>query len=97
MGFGHCIANQFLIPVGMMYGADITISHLLFKALLPATLGNIVGGGLLMGAVYWYVFDSMASSKAILARVRDTWARKRTRRAARVMQRTMTRRTKADN
>jgi formate/nitrite transporter FocA (FNT family) len=53
MGFDHCIANQFLIPVGMMYGADITISHLLFKALLPATLGNIVGGGLLMGTVYW--------------------------------------------
>lgn len=78
MGFDHCIANQFLIPVGMMYGADITISHLLFKALLPATLGNIVGGGLLMGAVYWYVYDSMASGKVIFARIRDTWATNRT-------------------
>jgi hypothetical protein len=43
----------------MMLGADISISHLLFQALLPATLGNLVGGGLLIGAVYWYVFDSM--------------------------------------
>jgi hypothetical protein len=31
----------------------------MFRALLPATLGNLVGGGLLIGAVYWYVFDSM--------------------------------------
>eukprot|EP00934_Nitzschia_sp_Nitz4_P004688 Nitzschia sp. Nitz4//scaffold63_size106090//95818//96738//NITZ4_004415-RA/size106090-processed-gene-0.135-mRNA-1//1//CDS//3329556050//4678//frame0 len=63
MGFEHCIANQFLIPLGMMYGADISISELLLQALLPATLGNAVGGGILVGAVYWYVYDSMASSK----------------------------------
>ena len=43
----------------MMLGADISITRLLFHALLPATLGNLVGGGLLIGAVYWYVFDSM--------------------------------------
>jgi hypothetical protein len=42
-----------------MLGADISITRLLFQALLPATLGNLVGGGLLIGAVYWYVFDSM--------------------------------------
>ncbi|KAL3927943.1 MAG: hypothetical protein SGBAC_012871 [Bacillariaceae sp.] len=58
MGFDHCIANQFLIPLGMMLGADISIKKLLLEALLPATLGNIVGGGLLVGGIYWYVFDS---------------------------------------
>ena len=52
LGFQHCIANQFFIPVGMMLGADISIYHLLFKALLPATLGSIVGGGILVGGVY---------------------------------------------
>jgi formate/nitrite transporter len=57
MGFDHVVANQFLIPIGMMYGADISISHLLFKALLPATIGNALGGGLLVRAVYWYVYD----------------------------------------
>lgn len=71
LGFDHCIANQFLIPVGMMLGADISISHMLFKALLPATLGNIVGGGLLVGATYWYVYDSMASSKRLFSGIRD--------------------------
>ena len=70
MGFDHVIANQFLIPMGMMFGADISISHLLFHALLPATLGNIVGGGICIGAVYWYVFDSMGNSIYLLSRIR---------------------------
>jgi formate/nitrite transporter len=71
LGFDHCIANQFFIPVGMMLGADITVSHMLFQALLPATLGNIVGGGVLVGAVYWYVYDTMASGKRLLADIRE--------------------------
>jgi formate transporter len=70
MGFDHCIANQFLIPMGMMFGADISISRLLFHALLPATLGNVVGGGICIGAVYWYVFDSMGSSIYLQSRIR---------------------------
>ena len=70
MGFDHVIANQFLIPMGMMFGADISIPHLLIHALLPATLGNIVGGGICIGAVYWYVFDSMGDSIYLLSRIR---------------------------
>lgn len=61
LGFEHSVANMYYIPVGMMYGADISIYRLLFQALLPATLGNIIGGGFFIGFVYWYVFDSMAA------------------------------------
>lgn len=61
MGFEHSIADQFYIPVGMMYGADISVSRMLIHVLLPATLGNIVGGGICIGAIYWYVFDSMTN------------------------------------
>lgn len=71
MGFDHAIANQFLIPVGMMLGADISVVRLLFLDLLPATLGNIVGGGVLVGAVYWYVYDSMASNKQLHVGIRE--------------------------
>ena len=78
MGLDHCIANQYFIPLGMMYGADISVVRLLFLALLPATLGNIVGGGIFVGAVYWYVFDSMESN--ILYRERILQALKRPRR-----------------
>lgn len=79
MGFDHCIANQFLIPLGMMMGAkDISVVRLLFQALLPATLGNVIGGGILVGAVYWYVFDSMESFNGYREKIRQTWNRRST-------------------
>jgi len=74
MGLDHCIANQFLIPVGMMLGADISVSHLLFQSLLPATLGNLVGGGVL-GLIYWYVFDSMDIANRNRERIHRSWTR----------------------
>jgi formate transporter len=27
-----------------------------FLSLIPVTLGNIVGGGVLVGAVYWFIY-----------------------------------------
>ncbi|KAL7574034.1 hypothetical protein ACA910_015613 [Epithemia clementina (nom. ined.)] len=65
MGFEHVIANQFLIPIGMMYGGDDQVVSVasLFSALSAGTLGNIVGGGILVGAVYWYIFDAMAATQ----------------------------------
>ena len=70
MGFDHVIANQFFIPLGMMLGADISYKTLLFDALLPATIGNAIGGGLFVVAVYWYVFDSMNTQKAVMKSLR---------------------------
>lgn len=43
MGMDHCIANMFLIPLGMLRGAEITVVDFLLTNLLPVTLGNIVG------------------------------------------------------
>jgi formate/nitrite transporter FocA (FNT family) len=36
---------MFIIPLGIMRGADITISQMFTKSIIPVTLGNIVGGG----------------------------------------------------
>lgn len=36
--------------------ADLTIPHFLVSNLIPVTLGNIVGGALLVGLSHWYVF-----------------------------------------
>jgi hypothetical protein len=54
----------------MMLGADISISHLLFRALLPDTLGTLVGGGFVIGSVYWYVFDSVDTITYLRERIR---------------------------
>ena len=36
--------------------AGITWSAFLLKNLLPVTIGNVIGGGVLVGAVYWFIY-----------------------------------------
>lgn len=56
LGYEHSIANMFFIPAAIYQGADITWVDFLVKNLLPATLGNIVGGAGLVGCIYWYIY-----------------------------------------
>lgn len=55
LGYEHCIANMFFIPLGMMEGADVSVGQFVTANLIPATLGNIAGGALLVGCVNTYV------------------------------------------
>lgn len=56
-GFEHSIANMFFIPLAIFEGADITWSTFIVKNLIPATLGNIVGGAFFVGTIYGYLFS----------------------------------------
>jgi len=58
VGLEHSVANMFFIPLGMMFGADITISQFLMKNLLPVTLGNIVGAVLCVMAPFGTSFGN---------------------------------------
>ncbi|GHT57473.1 formate/nitrite transporter [Bacteroidia bacterium] len=69
-GFEHCVANMYYIPAGILAKANAdwaTASGLtaealanlnwgsfLLKNLLPVTLGNIVGGAVMVGVGYWF-------------------------------------------
>ncbi|MDE6196386.1 MAG: formate/nitrite transporter family protein [Muribaculaceae bacterium] len=55
LGFEHCVANMFFLPLAMMQGADISIAQMLMSNILPATVGNIVGGALFVGAAQTYL------------------------------------------
>lgn len=55
LGYEHSIANMFFIPAAIYSGADITWSNFILHNLIPATLGNFVGGAGLVGCVYWYL------------------------------------------
>ena len=60
-GFEHSIANMYFFPVALFHGTDAehphaTWSGFLWHNLLPVTLGNIVGGAVLVGLVYWFVY-----------------------------------------
>jgi formate/nitrite transporter FocA (FNT family) len=48
-GFEHCVANMFLIPIGLLAkGVNGTGLFSMFENILPVTLGNIVGGILIL-------------------------------------------------
>ncbi len=70
MGFEHSIANMYFIPaglvlkhnpeiVGLLNGADLsnlTTSGFLLNNLLPVTIGNMVGGAIFVGTIYWILY-----------------------------------------
>lgn len=56
LGYEHSIANMFFIPAAIYSGADILWSDFLLHNLLPATIGNIIGGMGFVGCAYWFVY-----------------------------------------
>jgi formate/nitrite transporter len=59
-GFEHSVANMYFIPLGMMLqidntGATITVSAFL-QSLIPVILGNLIGGSVLVGLVYHFIY-----------------------------------------
>ena len=57
LGLDHVIANMYFIPVAIFYGhPDIGVGLYIWKSMIPTTLGNVVGGGLFVGGVYWYLY-----------------------------------------
>ena len=55
LGFEHSVANMFFLPIAVFAGADFGMSEVM-KNLLPVTAGNIIGGSVLVGLVYWIIY-----------------------------------------
>lgn len=69
-GFEHSVANMYFVPVAILTadidpafvasrGLDaggLTWGAFAWKNLLPVTLGNVVGGAVLVAAVYWMIY-----------------------------------------
>jgi len=71
-GFEHSIANMYFIPMGLLLKeedaaveasgldaaelAELDLGGFLLDNLVPVTIGNIIGGAVLVGAVYWFVY-----------------------------------------
>lgn len=54
-GFEHSVANMYFIPVGMLLGANITIGQLFYN-LIFVTIGNILGGAIIVPFMYQYAY-----------------------------------------
>jgi formate transporter len=70
-GFEHSVANMYFIPIGLFVRQDKSwlasvhkpsdLSGLTWNAffvdnLLPVTIGNLIGGTVMVAAVYWFVY-----------------------------------------
>lgn len=56
LGFEHSVANMYLLPAGMLAGGGGIQPMAIVANLVPVTLGNIVGGSVLVALVYWAVY-----------------------------------------
>jgi formate/nitrite transporter len=79
-GYEHSIANMYFIPLGLLLKsedavlaaggldasqlADLDVAHFLLANLLPVTAGNVVGGGILVGAIYWFIYRRNSAGDA---------------------------------
>ena len=66
-GFEHCVANMYYIPAGIFasmnpdYGitgsqiAALNWGNFFTVNLLPVTIGNIIGGGFIIGGLFFYL------------------------------------------
>ena len=55
IGFEHSVANMFFIPVGIFLG-KVTWYQCIVNNLIPVTIGNIIGGAIFVGVLYWYTY-----------------------------------------
>ena len=54
---------MFIIPLGMLRGADITILQMFTKNLIPVTLGNIIGGALMVMLPFGTTYGNWGKKK----------------------------------
>ena len=47
---------MFFIPNGIWCGAPCGAGYYIWKSLIPTLLGNLVGGGLFVSTIYWYLY-----------------------------------------
>jgi len=47
--FEHLVVNFFVIPLGMLYGADISVGRWITWNMIPVFIGNCIGGACLTG------------------------------------------------
>lgn len=60
LGYEHSIANMFFVPAAIYSGAAISWGDFVLNNLIPATLGNLIGGGVFVGCAYWYLHSYKA-------------------------------------
>lgn len=57
LGLEHVVANMFYMSLAIWLQApDLTVGFYIWKGMIPATIGNIIGGGMFVSVYYWYMY-----------------------------------------
>lgn len=63
LGYQHCIANFFLVPIGMFYGTNFGVGKFIYQSVIPVTLGDMVAGAVLDGFLIWLLYGKKITKK----------------------------------
>jgi formate/nitrite transporter len=68
-GFEHSVANMYFIPIGLLIKwtdpgfvtkagefGNLSLGNFFMRNLLPVTIGNLIGGALFVGTMYWCIY-----------------------------------------
>jgi len=72
LGFEHCIANFYLLPIGMLSGAHMSLSDFI-RNIVPVTLGNTLGGVMVATAYYLVFLSNRVAHRSAAMRPNSTW------------------------
>lgn len=80
-GFEHCVANMYYLTIGLLAKGNpvyVEASHQtaeklanlnvigVIHNLIPVTIGNIIGGSILIGLTYWFIYKKSEKNKEIV-------------------------------
>ena len=57
LGFDHCVANMFYLPMAYFLGGDLNISAMMTN-IIAATIGNMIGGCLVLVYLYHQAYKN---------------------------------------
>ncbi|MBD2155200.1 formate/nitrite transporter family protein [Leptolyngbya sp. FACHB-16] len=63
LGMEHIVVNMFFLLAGKALGASISGMDMVFWDFLPVTIGNIIGGGVFIGSLFYFTYGSQAKAK----------------------------------
>ncbi|MFO7151875.1 MAG: formate/nitrite transporter family protein [Bacillota bacterium] len=55
-GYEHSVANMFFLPLAKFSGLNVTWGEIFARNLIPVTLGNLIGGAVIIPTVYFAAY-----------------------------------------
>lgn len=62
-GYEHSVANMFFLPLAKFVGGNISWAQIFFKNLFPVTLGNLIGGAIIIPFTYVHSYMQLQKKK----------------------------------